>query len=308
MNRTILIVLAVGLIAAAISFFTFVDPHPVPSTRFRLKPDPDTILFAVTPWGEAKKMKEGYAPLLKYLSKATDKKFQLLIMEDYETAIHQVADGDIDIAILPPVSYILSRQREPAIQYVATQLMERNGKSFATYKAYLVTLSSKYPDWSLEIFLEKAGDLKFGFVTQSSSSGYIYPMSFFKKRGIDPRQIFQKIIFFENHSDLTDALIKGDIDLGATWEHNLNEAKQKHGDRFSIVATTGEIPGITWIASKKVDPQFVQKVRGVLLSLSKNRKIKEILSKTPEKGWTTVSETFYNQVRENIKYVESAKD
>lgn len=305
MNRTIFIVLAGIFVIATISIFTFFGSESGPLSTFRLKPDKKTVLFAVTPWGEPRQMKKAYKPLLNYLSKESGKKFQLLIMEDYDTAIDHIVEGGIDIFVLPPVSYVIAKGKEPGIQYIATQMREENGKRFATYKAYIVALKSKYADWNLDHFLKHAKDFHFGFVTQTSSSGYVYPMAMMKRRGIDPQKDFKKITIFENHPLLTDAIVKGKIDLGATWEHNLEKAQKKHGDQFSIVETTAVIPGITWVASKNVDPAFVKKMRETLLTLSRSPKRGKWLKETPDKGWEVVPDNFYDEVKEILNYVKA---
>lgn len=305
MTRIAFLLLAISLGVATLLLATFFGNRTGPASHFHLRPDQNTILFAVTPWEEAREMKRAYRPLLDYLSQKTGKKFQLLVMEDYSTAIEHIVEGDIDIFVLPPVSYVLAKEKEPEIQYIATQVREQDGKQFATYKGYIVALKSKYDGWRLDDFLKNSHRYNFGFVTQKSSSGWAYPMALLKKKGVDPKRDFKQITIFENHPAVTDALVAGNVDLAATWEHNLEMAKRKHGDLFTLVETTALIPGIVWVASKKVPPPFVQKMTEVLLELNTLEMRKELLKETPDKGWQIVAESFYNEVKEVLKYVGS---
>ncbi|MBI2083513.1 MAG: PhnD/SsuA/transferrin family substrate-binding protein [Deltaproteobacteria bacterium] len=303
MNRVIFVLLSLVLVVATISLVTFFGTPSGFQTTFHLKQDKNTVLFAVSPWGDSKKMKEVYDPLLNFIGQKVGKKFQLLVMEDYDSAIEAIVEGDIDIFVLPPVSYVVAREREPNLQYISTQVREREGGSFATYKGYLVALKSRHAGWHLDDFLKRVKEFRLGFVTRKSSSGWAYPMAMMKKRGVDPHEIFREVIFFENHTLVTDAIASGEIDLGATWEYNLEQAREKHGDIFEIVEVTGKMPGIAWVAAKGVSSELIQKIREVQMVLNESPLKKELLKGTPDKGWMVLPESDYDQVREVVKFV-----
>lgn len=304
MNRLIFLILGVVLGLATLSLVTFVGLKPGPESTFYLKSDQDTIIFGVTPWGESTQTKEAYKPLLDYLGEKTGKKFQLLVIENYDTAIDNIAEGNIDVATIPPVSFVLAKKKEPGIQYISTLMREEGGKRFATYRGYIVALASKYAGWTLDDFLKEPGKYVFGFVTKSSSSGWAYPTALFKKRGIEPEKAFKRVIVFENHPGVTDAIVDGQVDLGATWEYNMEKARQKHGDLFTIVHTIPDIPGLVWVASKKVAPSFVGEIRKIQLELSGDEALRQkVLHSTPDKGWQVLDERVYESVREVLRYV-----
>ncbi|MBI4373593.1 MAG: PhnD/SsuA/transferrin family substrate-binding protein [Deltaproteobacteria bacterium] len=303
MNRVIFILLALGLVISSIFLATLFGTRSGPQATFRLKADEETLLFAVTPWGDSRKMKEVYDPLLRYLGQKVGKKFQLLVMEDYETAITAAIEGEIDIIVLPPVSYVSALEREPALQYISTQVRDREGGSFATYKGYLVALKSRFAGWHLDEFLKKPSDYRLGLLTKKSSSGWAYPMTMMNKRGVDPQKAFREVVFFDNHPDLTDAVAAGSVDLGATWEYNLEQAREKHGPVFEIIEVTGKMPGIAWVATRTVSPEIVQKIRAAQIELN-GLPIKTVLLQgTPDKGWMVLPEADYNEVREVLKSV-----
>lgn len=308
MNRLIFIILALILTISILLLATFVGPSRGPAVSFHIKSDENTVLFGVTPWGEPRQMKAAYKPLLKYLGKRTGKKFQLLIMEDYDVAIDNLVDGNIDISVSSPVSYVLAKDREPELQYISTIAREESGRLAATYKGYLITIRSKYKKFTLGNFINNASRYNIGFVSQASASGWAYPMAMFKKRGVDPEKEFREVTIFENHSNLTNALVAGKIDIGATWEYNLEQARAKYGDIFSIIYTTEDIPGLSWVAAKKVDSNFVLKIRMILDEINSSPELKnELLKNTPDKGWMMVDDKIYDQVRDVIKYVGTFK-
>lgn len=309
MNKMIFIVLAAAFAAAIILLSTFIGTETGPESKFRIKADQNTILFAVTPWGDPKQVKSAYAPLLKYLSERTGKEFQLLVMEDYDVATDNIVDGNIDISVISPIPYIKAKEREPAIQYISTILRERGkGKLGTTFKGYLIALKQRYNGWMFDDFLKAPKKYNLGFISKASASGFAYPMAMMKKRGIDPFKAFKSVTIFENHPAMIDALAAGKIDVGATWEYSLEQARAKHGDVFAVVYTTEDIPSIAWVASKNVSPLFVEKIRHIQDEISASSDLKEkLLRETPDKGWGAVDLKIYDKVEEVIAYVGEFK-
>lgn len=304
MRRLIFTILAFALVLATILLVTYMGAPPVQQSTFRIRPDGDTILFQVTPWEESRETREGYRPLLEFLSDRTGRKFQLLIVEDYDAAIDNMAEGTIDMAILPPVSFVTAKRRSPGLKYVSTIIREKEGHSFTTYMGYLMARKTKFAGWTFDDFLKDPNRYRIGLVAKRSSSGWAYPMAMMKKRGLDPDQVFGEVRIFDNHPDVTDAVALGEIDLGATWEYNLEQARKKHGDIFSIVWTSPPIPGLAWVAAEKISDSFVKEIRKIQDEITSSPGLKaRLLQTTPDKGWEVVDEQFYDGVREVVEYV-----
>lgn len=309
MNRTIFIALSFTLVAAVILLISFLGVKTGTVSQFQIKPDANTVLFGVTPWGDPKQVKEAYHSLLKYLSERTGKKFQLLVMEDYEVAIDNIVEGNIDVSIISPVCYVRALSREPGLQYISTITRDQgNGRFAATFKGHIVALKSKYAGWKFDDFLKNGKRYNFAFVTKASASGWAYPSAMMKQKGIDPYKIFKGVTTFENHPSMTDAIAEGKIDLGATWEYNMEKAREKHGDIFTIAYTTYDIPGLSWIASKKTDPKFVAEIKKIQAEINNNPSLKErLLKDTPDKGWMKIDKKYYDKVKEVVDYVGEFK-
>lgn len=308
MNRMSFFILAMLIALTAISVAAFVGFKKGPESQFKIKADSNIVLFGVTPWGDQRQVKEAYKPLLEYLGEKTGKKFQLLVMEDYDVAVDDIVDGYIDISVISPVCYVRAKAREPGIQYISTVAREQDGKLAATFKGYLVAPSPKFKGHTLDDFLGQPEKHNFAFVTRSSASGWAYPMAMFKKRGFDPYKAFKSVTVFENHPSMTDAMAEGKVDLGATWEYNLERAEEKHGKIFQIIYTTPDIPGLSWVAAKKVNPLLVEKIKQVQMEISASGELrKKLLKDTPEKGWLGVDPVHYDGVKEVMEYVGEFK-
>lgn len=307
-NKAIFLALAVIFVLAVISLTVFVGIKPPKESTFIVRGDKDTVLFGVTPWGDPRLIKEAYTPLLKYLSDVTGKKFQLLVMEDYDVAIDNLADGNIDISVTSPVSYVIAKNRQPGLKYISTMKKEQNGQQFSTYKGYIIGLRAKYKGRTIDDLMKDPSDVRFGFVSRASASGWAYPMAMMKKKGFEPDKEFYSVTTFENHTLLTNAMISGKIDAGATWEYNYDNIVKKNGDIFEILWKSEPIPGPGWVASTKTDPAFVEEIRKIQEKIESDPELKEALLKnTPDKGWQVLDDSFYDSVREVMNSVGEFK-
>ena len=304
-NRVIFVLLAIIFGVAALSLTVFVGTGGPKERLFEIRSDKNTVLFSVTPWGDPKEVKSAYKPLLKYLSERTGKKFQLLVMDDYDVAIENLADGNVDISVTSPVSYILAKEREPGLKYISTIKMEQGR---ATYKGYIIALKSRYKGMKMGDFLKDASKYDLGFVSKMSASGWSYPLAMMKEKGVDPFKSFKSVTVFDNHPDFLTALVDGRVDLGATWEYNLSNAVKRYGNIFEVLWETTPIPGLTWTASAKVDHGFVDKIRELQLEIESSPRLKEeLLKDTPDKGWEVLNDAFYDEVRGVMKSVAEYK-
>ncbi|MBU4484400.1 phosphate/phosphite/phosphonate ABC transporter substrate-binding protein [bacterium] len=306
MNKFIFATLVIALIALAIILSIYIGSHKTTTREFRTRHDQNVILFGVTPWGEAKQMKEAYTPLLTYLSEKTGKKFQLLILETYHIAIKDMITGSIDISEMSPVSYVKAKFDENNIQYIATITRPVGNQLKDSYHGYIIGSKDKFKDQNFNQVIKNGKKYNFGFVVKSSSSGYVYPMTMFRRNNIEPKDTFKTVSFFDNHPQVTDAIVEGFIDLGATWEYNLEIAQQKHSNVFKILYTTPPIPSLCWAASSHISKDFVKKLQDILLELDQNQELKDkLLENTPAKGWRIRNEHFYDIVKDSVKFVDN---
>lgn len=305
MNRIIFALLALVFAVAAISLTTFLGGKEGPASTFKIRTNEDTVLFGITPWGEQRQLKEIYRPLLGYLSERTGKKFQLLVMENYEQTISNIVEGNIDISVMAPVSYVRAKDLEPRLQYIATGVSEYQGKAHTTYKGYLVAMKAKYDKWTFDDFIRTPGKYNLGLVSKLSASGWAYPLAMMKKRGIDPFRTFKNVLIYDNHPAVIEALMDGKIDIGATWDQNVESSRRKYGDIFTVVYETQDIPGVgSWVASVKVERALIEKIRSALFEISASTELKQQLLKgTPDQGWLITDDHFYDPVRDVIRYV-----
>lgn len=304
-NRLIFAIFAMSLTLAVILLVALFGSKQPSRSSFHLKSDENTILFAITPWGDEKKVKEAYKPLVSYLETRLQKKIQFLIMEDYNVLNENIAEGNIDLTVISPLSYVYALKKEPDLKYVVTTLKEENGAVHDHYHGFIVALKSKYPGWTFDDFIKTPKKYSLGFVSKTSASGYAYPYAMMKKRGLDPYQIFKSVTFYESHSSLVKALNEEKVDLATIGDNLMFESKKTYGDIYTITYISEPIPASPWLASKNMDDATVKKLQRILLDIDRNEDLKaQLLKDAPDKGYKVFGSNFYDGIKEVVRYVE----
>lgn len=253
----------------------------------------DTYKFGVTPWQKGQTsddINKHYRLMLDYLSKKTGDEYIIISARGYKQMIEFLADGSVDIASISPVPYVLAKQLNPNIRLLVTELSLDRAKENLTdsYMGYFVALKSSEN-------INAVSDLKhkrFGFVKKESSSGYIYPIVLLKNKGIDYDQYFSRHYFLGSHPRVTDAVAAGSIDAGATWDFNLKQAVDKHGDIFKVIFTTPPIPNLCVAAHSSLDKDKAMEIRKALINIDPR-----LLEGLPAGGYVVREDSFYDVVR-----------
>ena len=149
-----------------------------------------SLTFGVGPYYSLEKMVSGFEPLLILLSGKMGREVQLKYFDSYAEVEERIQKGDIDLALIGPGAYVKLKQRYPRLKYLATTQSTKNGVRRASYVSYIITHKTS----GLKKLEDLAGK-SFAFVSKESSSGYKYPLSYFRKHKLDPWSYFNQVIF-----------------------------------------------------------------------------------------------------------------
>jgi phosphonate transport system substrate-binding protein len=200
---------------------------------------PETIIFGIAPWDSAKNLTHKHQPLMFYLTEQLKVKTAFVITRDYADLERQLNSGTIHIGFMPAVSYALARQSMPGLTILAgnSDKHPATGEYRNHYRGVIVTMKSSGIT-SLKGLKKK----RFGFTDIDSSSGYQYPLQLMHDEGISPESFFSQTFMLKKHPKVTQTLINGAIDGGATTDDELYRATQKYGDIFTTIGLTENIP------------------------------------------------------------------
>ena len=250
--------------------------------------------FAVPPWQKGldfNEVKQEYLPLMRYLSKETGCQFVAVGARDYDDLVEKISTGKVMMAELGAVTYVKSQQINPGVKLVSVILSEDRETKELTDHYYSYVLSRKDNP-----AIKSLSDLKgqsFGFVSKTSSSGYVYPYNLLKKSGYDADKYFGEIFFLGSHSNVTDAIASGSIKAGATMEYNFKLSTRKHGDIYRVLWKSPQIPNILFASSSNMPDSIRSKLTEILPGIEAEK------VKLPKriKGFINKDDAFYDVTR-----------
>ena len=249
--------------------------------------------FGIPPYQKGQSIDEIrtlYQPMLAWLGEQLGCRFDFIGANSYDEMIDMVATGQVQLAGLGPVPFIVAKQHNPDLQLLLTELKWNQDKSklLDVYHSYIVALKTRAD-------LNSLADLKgrpFSFVDEHSTSGYQYPNALMRRQGIIPEKYFSKVYFLGSHPRVTDAVAAGSIDAGATWDFNLEQARKKHGDIFKIIFSPPPIPNLTIVAHPSLPRELRAKIQRLLPTIDP-----ALLKGLPSDGFTVRPESFYDDIK-----------
>ncbi len=254
---------------------------------------PPKYHFGIPPYQKGQTVDEIrglYKPMLVWLGEQVGCYFDFIGADTYEEMINMVASGRVQMAGLGPVPYVEAKKKNPALRLLLTELKWNRDKSrlVDVYHGYIVALKKRDD-------LNGLSDLRgksFSFVDTHSTSGYQYPNALMRKQGIIPEKFFSKVYFLGSHPRVTDAIVAGSVDAGATWDFNLEQAISKHGDVFKIIYAPPPIPNLAIVAHPSLPLDIQEKIRQVLPTIDP-----ALLQGLPADGFVVRPDSFYDGVR-----------
>jgi len=263
---------------------------------------PPQYRFGVTPWQHGQSsddIRALYKPLLEWLGQKVGAEFIIVGAGGYGETIDLLANELIDLAAISPVPFVLAKQRNPRVAMLATELSWDFGhkKKSPSYDGFIIVRTDRNDIKGLETLRGQ----RLGLVRKQSTSGYVYPVAYFNRNGIEYKSYFGRVYFLGSHSRVTDAIASGSIDVGATWDYNLKQAVSKHGPIFRVVSNTGTIPNLGVAASGTVPLTMQEKIRNALVEANDT-----LFKGLPAAGYVVKHDSFYDPVREVIRFVSGA--
>lgn len=253
------------------------------------------VIFGITPWESPNILNRMHKPLMKHLEKQLGIKAIFIVAKDYKDLERLMRRKKVDIGLFPPVAYVNAKEKLPKLKYLLTVTANNpeTGEVRSHYKGVIINLNSSDTQT-----LEGLRGKRFGFTDLNSSSGYKYPIQLFKNRGIEPNEYFSQVFMLKKHPKVTQALVKGVIDGGATWDHHLSKAIKEHGDIFRILASV-PIPYDAWATWHPLSNPFIRNIKTELLKLKPEGHVLLEMKKHgyPYSGWEERNDQFYNPVR-----------
>ena len=233
-----------------------------------------------------------YKPLAAYLSAKLGRPVELRTVDTWEGLAKSLANGETDLALMGPWGYVLANHSAGA-QVVSTILYD--GKP--EYFALMVT----HPGSGIT----KPADIKgrtFAFGDKGSTSGYLIPLYYFQKQGIDPEKEFAKVIYTK-HQAIETEVAAGQLDAGADYNRNRNAMIEQgliRADRSIVIWQSDPLPNDAFAVSDVLakDSAFVKRLQGALADIGTQLKTQPDLLPAHYTGFVTKDNAYYKPIRD----------
>lgn len=255
-----------------------------------------SVNFAVLPRDNPRIAFEKYQPLIDYLTDTTPLKYNLVIKKTYEATVNALGSGEVDIALLDPLTYLEARSQFGAV-------------------AILRSVTDKGQPFSRSVVISKDGSsieslsgLKgkdFAFASLMSTSGNMIPRYLLAGAGIhldDLRQYKN----FDYHDSVVKRVLRGEFEGGSVREV---VAEKYLPLGIKIIASSEPIPTGPVVIGPKTPFAVVETVKEALLRLKTSESGKAVLGRLdPELqgGFVETRDADYAGVRKLFNDIPTA--
>ncbi|MBI5846930.1 MAG: phosphate/phosphite/phosphonate ABC transporter substrate-binding protein [Nitrospirae bacterium] len=266
----------------------------VDSSRAAVKSkDKKTVYFGVIPRDNPRILYEKYQPLLDYLAAKTPYAYELVLKKNYEETVNSLGSGEVDLALLGPLTYLEAHSKYGAISI----LKSRGIDNTTSYKSVII----KKKDSPVSSLSELKGK-SFAFASTKSTSGNLIPRYLLANSGIHLNNL-TKYANFDYHDSVVKAILKGQYAAGAVRD---STARKYMKLGIEIIAESEAIPTGPLVAGAGTPYAVIETIKKALLALNQDKDGQKILKRLDEdfrNGFSETSDGDYAEIRSKINAV-----
>ena len=268
-----------------------VDENMTVARRSRGK---QTVYFGVIPRDNPRILYEKYQPLLDYLAGQTPYTYELVLKKNYEDTVNALGNGEIDLALLGPLTYLEARAKYGAISI----LKPKGANGDARYRSVIITKKGTG--------LQQLASLKgksVAFSASKSTSGNLIPRYLLANSGLHLSDL-GRYANFDYHDSVVKAVLKGQQDAGAVRD---SVARKYSKLGIEIIAESDPIPTGPLVAGPGIPFAIIENIKRALLTLNpedpEHKKILQRLDEDLKSGFMDASDADYADIRAKINAV-----
>ncbi len=256
------------------------------------------IVIGIIPEQNIFRQFDRYQPLADYLAKKSGVKIMLKVMPKYGNAIVDLASAGVDGAFFGSFTYVLAHARTGAEILVRPEDLD----GISMYHGLIFVRKGSG--------IKTVGDMKgkrFAFVDKGTTAGYLFPVEYFKKAGInDYRAYLREIYFTGTHEDAIYDVLNGKADIGAA-KNTVFDRLAAEDDRIkkglTVLERSPDVPENGLALRKDFDPALKERLRKVLLELDKTPEGQEVLKQFGARRFIGTSDDDYRPVYDFVREI-----
>lgn len=244
-------------------------PESPPST---VAPSSGKLLIGLIPEQNIFRQLERYEPLAAFLSRRVGVEIRLKILPRYGNIVDNFSFAELDGAFFGSFTYALAHER------VGVSALARpvNLDGRSTYHGLIFVRA----DSDIETVAEMKGK-RFVFVDHATTAGYLLPLDYFHRHGIDNyRDFLGEIYFSGTHEDAIYDVVNRKADIGAaknTVFDRLAAVDRNLPSDLRVLARSPDVPENALALKKQVSESLREGLKQALLSLHDDPEGQEVL-------------------------------
>lgn len=255
------------------------------------------LSMAMIPWVSSEKQKEDIQQLEEYLTKTLSLPVKITLTKDYQESIDLLVEGKVEIAYLGPFSYIKAKERNPNLEPLVAHIEKSTARPWYT-SAIIVNTEAGINN------LEDLKGKKFGFVSKSSTSGFLVPSAHFKELKIEPERDFAGVEYVGGHDNNLEALIAGKVDAIAVDKLTYLEffdAGKLPEEKYKLIWESNPIPNSPIVISSQLPSKLKSQLQIAFINAPEGL---ANVGGTRAAGYTAVRDEDYDLIRQIQKSIE----
>ncbi len=256
---------------------------------------PPEIKIGLIPEQDIRKMAARYGPLAEYLSKKLNLKVTLVYLDNYGEVCDKFIYKQLDAAFFGSFSYALTHAKAGV-----DPIARPDYQGTSTYRGLIVVRADNN--------IKNVTDMKakrLALVHQATYAGYLYPLYYFKERGIESLEsYFSKVIFMGSHDKAIFALLRGEADVAITKDLVYQRVIKENPDlekKLVVLSASPPVPSNALCISKELDPVLKNKLKEVLLDLHNDIEATPVLQSLDATKFIETNDGDYHYLYEIIK-------
>ena len=257
--------------------------------------EPLRIKIGLVPEEDISKMAERYQPLAEYLSKKLNQKVILVFLDSYGEVCDKFIYKQLDAAFFGSFSYALTH-----VKAEVEPIARPDYYGTSTYRGLIIVREDSN--------IKNVSDMKdkrLALVHRATYAGYLYPLYYFKKHGVENLQdYFSKVTYAGSHDKAIYSLLRGETDIAAPKDLVYQRIIKENPDlekRLTILSASGPVPSNTLCVSKYLEPDLKNKLKNALLNLNNDPEAKIALEALGAARFVETKDTDYQNLYDIIK-------
>lgn len=214
----------------------------------------EPLKLGIHPYLPASELVDRFTPLARYLEERLDRPVEITIASTYEAHVERIANDEVSIAFLGPVSYVNLVEDHGAPPALA--VLEIAGRT--RFHGVIVTREAS----GLRTLADLPGT-RFAFGDPYSTMGYVVPRHVMQQHGVRLQDLGGHD-FLNSHDNVALGVLIGRYDAGAVKDETFDKYRPRG---LRALAVTPETPEHIFVAAYRTKPALVAALREALLAL-----------------------------------------